>query len=80
MGEFYLDLSRAQSELKIQLFNTNHNQIYSVGADSLEYLSVQGLIKAVRSDIKTKNSYNVGHCTACLTGQYPGGIPNGLEW
>lgn len=46
-----------------------------VGADTLEYLSVEGLIKAVRSDLKTKGPSKVGHCTACLTGEYPGGDP-----
>lgn len=47
-----------------------------LGADSLEYLSLEGLIKAVRSDIKSKTSQKVGHCTACLSGIYPGGVPN----
>lgn len=52
-----------------------------VGADSLKYLSVEGLLKAVRSDIKTKNGAKVGHCTACLTGEYPGGEPSKhLDW
>ncbi|XP_044756034.1 amidophosphoribosyltransferase-like [Coccinella septempunctata] len=52
-----------------------------VGADSLAYLSVEGLLKAVRSDIKTKNGeVKIGHCTACLTGEYPGGVPNLLDW
>lgn len=58
----------------------NEMRFLFIGADSLEYLSVQGLIKAVRSDIKTKNSHNVGHCTACLTGDYPGGVPHTLQW
>ncbi|KAF7268795.1 hypothetical protein GWI33_018144 [Rhynchophorus ferrugineus] len=54
-----------------------------VGADTLEYLSVEGLIKAVRSDLKTKSTAKVGHCTACLTGVYPGGEPiknPDLDW
>lgn len=51
-----------------------------VGADSLEYLSVEGLVKAVQSGIKSGDA-NVDHCRACLTGHYPGGIPDGdLEW
>lgn len=53
---------------------------YVLGADSLEYLSVEGLIKAVRWDIKIKHTGVIGHCTACLTGEYPGGIPEDLEW
>ncbi|KAF2901084.1 hypothetical protein ILUMI_05140 [Ignelater luminosus] len=51
-----------------------------VGADSLEYLSIEGLVKAVRSDIKVKSPTIIGHCTACLSGEYPGGIPQELEW
>ena len=62
----------------------NHPQDYhsrSLGANSLKYLSVEGLVKAVRSDIKTKNPHKVGHCTACLTGEYPGGEPHkDLDW
>uniref|UniRef100_A0A0A9WRJ6 Amidophosphoribosyltransferase n=1 Tax=Lygus hesperus TaxID=30085 RepID=A0A0A9WRJ6_LYGHE len=44
------------------------------GADSLAYLSVDGLKKAVRLNIK--NTKEIGHCTACLTGEYP----EPLEW
>ncbi|XP_022904907.1 amidophosphoribosyltransferase-like [Onthophagus taurus] len=51
-----------------------------VGANSLEYLSVEGLIKAVKWDLKSKGSAKIGHCTACLTGEYPGGVPAPLEW
>lgn len=49
------------------------------GADSLEYLSVAGLVKAVKKEIKSGNEED-GHCTACLTGEYPGGVPDELEW
>ncbi|CAO1392936.1 unnamed protein product [Diamesa serratosioi] len=53
-----------------------------VGADSLAYLSVEGLVQAVRHNLKTESPEKTGHCTACLTGEYP--IPvdvNGdLEW
>lgn len=42
-----------------------------VGADSLAYLSVDGLQRAVRTNLKTTNKSQVGHCTACLTGKYP---------
>ncbi|XP_014250945.1 LOW QUALITY PROTEIN: amidophosphoribosyltransferase-like [Cimex lectularius] len=47
-----------------------------VGADSLMYLSVDGLRRAVRCQIKEKDPDKIGHCTACLTGEYP--VP--LEW
>lgn len=48
-----------------------------LGADSLSYLSVEGLVKAVRHGMSpaVKKS-NAGHCTACLTGEYP----EKLEW
>ncbi|KAM9383655.1 LOW QUALITY PROTEIN: amidophosphoribosyltransferase-like [Pholidichthys leucotaenia] len=45
-----------------------------VGADSVMYLSVEGLISAVREGLTSSN--RVGHCTACLTGKYP----VKLEW
>ena len=41
-----------------------------IGADSLAYLSVEGLLRAVRA---TENAY----CTGCFTGNYP--IPVQLE-
>ncbi|KAJ8734510.1 hypothetical protein PYW08_013760 [Mythimna loreyi] len=51
-----------------------------VGADSLEYLSVEGLVSAVHYNMKTTPSDGLGgHCTACLTGEYPGGVPED-EW
>ncbi|KAF7285533.1 amidophosphoribosyltransferase-like [Rhynchophorus ferrugineus] len=50
-----------------------------VGADSLYYLSVEGLKRAVQKDLKITDRKN-GHCAACLTGDYPGGLPEELEW
>nr|XP_020459105.1 amidophosphoribosyltransferase isoform X2 [Monopterus albus] len=58
-----------------------------IGADSVQYLSVEGLVSAVQEGIaslqedKMINSSNnsskrAGHCTACLTGKYP----VELEW
>jgi amidophosphoribosyltransferase len=46
------------------------------GADSLAYLSVDGLVQAVRHKIANKESPAIGHCTACLTGDYP----EKLQW
>ncbi|PAV56958.1 hypothetical protein WR25_04075 [Diploscapter pachys] len=43
-----------------------------IGADSVKYLSVEGLQHAVQSGIdKSDTKFEVGHCTACLTGNYP---------
>ena len=47
-----------------------------VGADSLAYLSVDGLYSAVRRGIQANTSKPSGHCAACLTGNYP----VELEW
>ncbi|XP_038176994.1 amidophosphoribosyltransferase-like [Arvicola amphibius] len=66
-----------------------------LGANSVMYLSVEGLVSSVQQDIKFKKqkvkrhditiqengnglecSEKTGHCTACLTGQYP----VDLEW
>ncbi|XP_013166972.1 PREDICTED: amidophosphoribosyltransferase-like isoform X2 [Papilio xuthus] len=52
-----------------------------VGADSLEYLSVEGLVSAVHYNMKTCAETGLGgHCTACLTGEYPGGLPDDVDW
>ncbi|XP_022906424.1 amidophosphoribosyltransferase-like [Onthophagus taurus] len=61
--------------------NTHESKDLSVqvGADSLHYLSVDGLVKAVQQDIKD-SSPDIGHCTACLTGNYPGGVPDEIDW
>jgi amidophosphoribosyltransferase len=42
-----------------------------IGADSLAYLSLEGMETAVRSAIQQP----AGHCTACFSGQYPIPIP-----
>ncbi|XP_017021482.1 amidophosphoribosyltransferase [Drosophila kikkawai] len=55
-----------------------------VGADSLAYLSVEGLVEAVQQKQRDAagdgQSKPTGHCTACLTGEYPGGLPDELSW
>jgi len=42
-----------------------------LGADSVVYLTVDGLVQAVQSGIEKSEEENIGHCTACLTGKYP---------
>lgn len=51
-----------------------------VGADSLEYLSVEGLVSAIHYNMRTPPDGVGGHCTACLTGDYPGGLPDDVDW
>lgn len=50
------------------------------GADSLSYLSVAGLRRAVQFKMQVTRPDQAGHCTACLTGEYPGGVPEELSW
>lgn len=45
-----------------------------IGADSLGYLSLEGMHEAVRLSIQQKT----GHCNACFSGQYPIPIPDWL--
>lgn len=57
-----------------------------IGATSVRYLSVEGLLSAVQGGIEphkkderidsTTKTNRLGHCTACLTGKYP----VELEW
>ena len=42
-----------------------------IGADSLAYLSLYGLVQAVQDAVSTET----GHCTACFSGAYPIRIP-----
>ena len=43
-----------------------------VGADSLAYLSIPGLLEAVRVGVKPQcGSAENGHCSACFSGEYP---------
>jgi amidophosphoribosyltransferase len=46
-----------------------------VGADSLAYLSIEGLLSAVRVAMPQPES---GHCSACFSGDYPIRIPKWL--
>ena len=40
----------------------------AIGADSLTYLSVEGMVDAIG---RTDEGQNCGHCLACFTGKYP---------
>ena len=62
-------------ELIANHMNADQLAVY-LGANSLVYLSVDGLKKAVQRGITGNALKIVGHCTACLTGEYP----VELEW
>lgn len=44
-------------------------------ADSLQFLSHEGMLRAVREGLSDKTNAGedrrVGHCSACFTGEYP---------
>lgn len=42
-----------------------------IGADTLEYLSLPGMLKAIREAAQGET----GYCTACFSGQYPVTVP-----
>src|SRR5690554_266447 len=46
-----------------------------IGVDSLHYLSVEGMVKAVKEANPSPNDY----CTACFTGKYPVPVNHGVE-
>lgn len=46
-----------------------------IGADSLDYLSLSGMVSAVQEAITRSDR---GHCAACFSGQYPVRIPKWL--
>ena len=55
----------------VDVFLIYDNHFQFPGADSLEYLSVEGLKTAVQAGIKEQSDDKMGHCVACLTGEYP---------
>jgi amidophosphoribosyltransferase len=63
-------------ELIANVYNRDVDKIAeSLGVDSLQYLSPQGLVNAVR----TANPSRMNYCTACFTGDYPVPVESGVE-
>lgn len=62
---FGMDMSSRQELISAN--HTNEEICEMIGADSLAFLSVEGLEKAIIKD----KSINQGLCTACFTGDYP---------
>ncbi len=62
-----------------QLIASNHTveEIReAINADSLAFLSTEGMIEAIG---RTSNAKNRGHCLACFTGEYPTKLNEVLE-
>ena len=65
---FYISNSWAIDTKATQAVVVDYNTkevLFEVNADTLNYLSVPGLYKAVN------NGNGNGHCDACFTGNYP---------
>lgn len=59
-------------ELLARQYKTIEEIAVKLQADSVVYLSVEGLKRAVQKGIQSKNPAKAnGHCMACLTGEYP---------
>lgn len=46
-----------------------------ISADSLDYLSLPGMLAAIERGIPPELQGKYGHCTACFSGQYPVTVP-----
>ena len=60
---------------KAELISSNHDTqeiCKEIGADSLAFISVEGMFEALRAC----NPEQYGFCKGCFTGEYPMGIPN----
>lgn len=71
----------SHDELLAQQFDSEDDMAKWLGVDSLSYLSVDGLMKAVRS----ANDSKLGYCNACFTANYPVPVEMGVtkeenEW
>jgi amidophosphoribosyltransferase len=55
----------SEGELIANHFDTEEDIARELGADSLRYLSVQGLMDSV------PQGPGIDYCTACFTGSYP---------
>jgi amidophosphoribosyltransferase len=66
-----VDMARGSDFIAHKL--DNEGICRKIGADSLGYLSRDGMLAAIRETVMIENSY----CDACFTGNYPIVIP---EW
>ena len=72
----YMGINIPTREELIANHLNNRQLAKSLGANSLIYLSLDGLKKSVQSGIREKQEKMhqnklVGHCVACLNGEYP---------
>jgi len=66
---------RTRAELIAASHDVEQIRAY-LGADSLGYLSLEGLVESVRN-VEGKGRDKDAYCHACFSGQYPIAIPQG---
>ena len=65
----YYGIDTAERDKLIAVNMTNDEICEYLGADSLHYISMEGMMKAVENNGCT-------YCTACFSGDYPMGVPD----
>jgi len=65
----FMGIDMATHEQLIAYNKTIDDIKKEIGADSLGYLSHEGMMKAVTLGLSNKSNH--GHCTACFSGNYP---------
>jgi amidophosphoribosyltransferase len=63
----FMGIDMADSDQLIGAVKTVEEIRHHIGADSLAYLSQEGMMRAVAKEARNSN----GHCHACFTGDYP---------
>jgi amidophosphoribosyltransferase len=70
----FMGIDMADSEQLIGFVKTTEEIREHIGADSLAYLSQEGMMRAVEAE----GTPGTGHCNACFSGDYP--IDLGSYW
>lgn len=73
VGICYFGTDVAKKDELIAVGKTTEEICKEIGADSLEYLSLENLRKIA------KESYRTGFCEGCFTGEYPIEVPDEIE-
>ena len=73
VGICYFGTDVAKKDELIAVGKTTEEICKEIGADSLEYLSLENLRKIAKA------SYRTGFCEGCFTGEYPIEVPDEIE-
>jgi len=67
----YMGIDMSTTQHMVAFGRTVEQICKEIGADSLGYISHDGLEKAVREGLTDEEKKNAGYCGACFTGKYP---------